>query len=42
MQLFGGAINVYYAPSGSTNYAPLGISNEAGYNTVAPIPCPNN
>jgi len=38
LQMFPGAIDVYFAPPGSTTYTPL----IAGDKTLAPIPCPTN
>jgi hypothetical protein len=39
LQLFPGMINIYYAPKGTTTYAPLKASS-TGTKTLTPIPCP--
>ncbi len=41
MQLFPGAINVYYAPTGSNTYTPLTINTAVnGNKTIGNLPCP--
>ena len=39
IQMFPGAINIYYAPPNSTNYSPLAVSTKNS-KTLVTIPCP--